>query len=239
MNSFLRRSLALCAVAALLLGASACGGNGDGDGSSGRQTIDWWHIQNTDPMLPVWRALAKEYQASHPGVTIKITPLENEAFKAKLTTVTQAGNPPDIFQTWGGGVLQQQVDAGLVKDLTADVEPWIGNLTEPSRQPYQIDGKTYGVPFDHGMVGFWYNKALFAKAGVSAPPATWTEFLDAVRKLKAAGITPIALAGKEKWPAHFYWTYLAMRDGGSRRPEEGRRRQVVRRDPSSSRRAST
>ena len=35
-----------------------------------------------------------------------------------------------------------------------------------------------------------------------------------VKKLKAAGITPIALAGKEKWPGHFYWTYLAMRVAG-------------------------
>jgi raffinose/stachyose/melibiose transport system substrate-binding protein len=210
-NSFVRRILLCSAAAALLL--TACGGNGDNQ-TSGRQTIDWWHIQNTDPMLPVWRALAKDYEAAHSDVTIKITPLENEAFKARLTTVTQAGNPPDIFQTWGGGVLRQQVEAGLVKDITADVEPWIGNLNEPSRLPYQIDGKTYGVPFDHGMVGFWYNKALFDKAGIDTPPATWTEFLDAVGKLRAAGVTPIALAGKEKWPAHFYWTYLAIRLAG-------------------------
>jgi raffinose/stachyose/melibiose transport system substrate-binding protein len=35
-----------------------------------------------------------------------------------------------------------------------------------------------------------------------------------VKKLKAAGITPIALAGKDKWPGHYYWAYLAMRVGG-------------------------
>ena len=72
----------------------------------------------------------------------------------------------------------------------------------------------YGIPFDIGMVGFWYNKDLFTQAGITAPPATWAELLDAVRKLKAAGITPVALAGKDKWPAHFYWAYLAMRIGG-------------------------
>ena len=72
-------------------------------------------------MLSVWAAMAKEYEAAHPGVKFEITPLENEAFKAKLTTATQAGSPPDLFQSWGGGVLEQQVDAGLVKDLTADV----------------------------------------------------------------------------------------------------------------------
>ena len=64
------------------------------------------------------------------------------------------------------------------------------------------------------MVGFWYNKKLFEQAGITEPPATWSAFLDAVKKLKAAGITPIALAGKEKWPGHYYWAYLAMRIAG-------------------------
>jgi raffinose/stachyose/melibiose transport system substrate-binding protein len=64
------------------------------------------------------------------------------------------------------------------------------------------------------MVGFWYNKSLFEKAGITQPPATWTDFLDAVKKLKAAGITPIAVGEKDKWPGHFYWVYLAMRIGG-------------------------
>ena len=64
------------------------------------------------------------------------------------------------------------------------------------------------------MVGFWYNKDLFTKAGISAPPATWTAFLDDVKKLKAANITPIALGEKDKWPGHFYWVYLATRIGG-------------------------
>ncbi|MEV0326096.1 extracellular solute-binding protein [Micromonospora echinospora] len=196
---------------AYLLGA--CGGGGSGDPDD-PQTINWWHIQNTEPMLPVWAAMAKEYQSAHDGVTVKIQPLENEAFKAKLTTATQAGSPPDLFQSWGGGVLKQQVDAGLVKDLTDDVKPWIGSLLPLALEPYTIDGRIYGVPFDLGMVGFWYNKDHFAKAGITAAPTTWAQLLDAVTKLKAAGIVPVALAGKDKWPAHFYWAYLVMRIGG-------------------------
>ena len=43
---------------------------------------------------------------------------------------------------------------------------------------------------------------------------TWDAFLDAVRKLKAAGITPIMVGGGDKWPLHFYWTHLAVRLGG-------------------------
>ncbi|WP_166387034.1 extracellular solute-binding protein [Catellatospora methionotrophica] len=192
---------------------SACGSD-EPTNPDGPQTINWWHIQNTEPMLPVWAAMAKEYETAHPNVKVVIQPLENEAFKAKLTTATQAGSPPDLFQSWGGGVLKQQVDAGLVKDITADVQPWIGSLLPASVQPFTIDGKIYGVPFDVGMVGFWYNKDLFAKAGITDLPVSWAQLLTTVSAIKSKGIVPIALAGKEKWPGHFYWAYLAMRIGG-------------------------
>jgi raffinose/stachyose/melibiose transport system substrate-binding protein len=202
-------------AAALFLGGC---GNNSGDKaaqqSGGTTTIEWWHISNTDPMLSVRAAQAKAYEKLHPNVKIKITAIENEAFKSKLTTVTQTGKAPDIFHTWGGGVLKQQVDAGLVKDITADIAPWVSQFKPASLAAYQIDGKTYAVPFDIGMVGFWYNKALFTKAGIADTPTTWSALLDDVKKLKAAGITPMALAGKEKWPGHYYWAYLAMRVGG-------------------------
>ncbi|HEX6472251.1 MAG TPA: extracellular solute-binding protein [Streptosporangiaceae bacterium] len=220
MLSLTRRSVALGAAAMLAL-AGCGGGGGDKGGSSGggggakKVTIEWWHIQNTVPLRPVWDQIAKQYMAQHPNVTIKIQPIENEAFKAKLTTTTQSGKAPDLFQTWGGGVLKQQADAGLVKDLTQDVQPWIGNLQQIALKPYTIDGKLYGLPFDNGMVGFWYNKKLFKQAGIDTPPTTWTGLLDDVKKLKSAGVTPIAVAGKAKWPEMYYWSYLALRIGGA------------------------
>jgi raffinose/stachyose/melibiose transport system substrate-binding protein len=182
--------------------------------SSSSKTIHWWHIQNTDPMLSVWAGLAKDFEAAHPGVKVDITPLENEAFKSKLTTVTQAGNPPDLFHSWGGGVLEQQVSAGLVRELAGDAASFLGNVSPNGVKLYQLGGKQYGTPYELGMVGFWYNKELFAKAGVNGTPKTWGELLGVVRQLKAAGIAPIALAGGDKWPAHFYWSYLALRQGG-------------------------
>jgi raffinose/stachyose/melibiose transport system substrate-binding protein len=182
--------------------------------SSSSKTIHWWHIQNTDPMLSVWAGLAKQFEAAHPGVTVDITPLENEAFKAKLTTVTQAGNPPGLFHSWGGGVLEQQVSAGLVKELAGGAASFLSQVSPNGVKLYQIGGKQYGTPYELGMVGFWYNKDLFAKAGVNATPKTWGELLNVVRQLKAANVVPIALAGGDKWPAHFYWSYLALRQGG-------------------------
>jgi raffinose/stachyose/melibiose transport system substrate-binding protein len=176
--------------------------------------ISWWHIQNNDPGKALWQALADEYMAAHPNVTVKLTVLENEAFKTKLTTELQAQTPPDLFQSWGGGGLVEQQQAGLVKDITADVASWKDTINPGALGMYQVDGKQYGIPFDLGMVGFWYNKEQFTKAGISAAPATWDELLADVSKLKAAGLTPIALAGKDKWPGMFYWAYLAIRAGG-------------------------
>ena len=180
-------------------------------------TITWWHITTKDPGLSDWQKMADDYMAAHPNVTIEITVLENEAFKTKLTTVMQSGEVPDIFQSWGGGTFNQQVEAGLLKDITADLNAdsaWKDSFAPGALGVYSYAGANYGVPWDMGMVGFWYNKALFAEAGIDAPPATWTELLDAVKKLKAAGITPIALGEGDKWPGAFWWEYLAVRIGG-------------------------
>lgn len=183
-------------------------------------TIEWWHIQNSDPGLSLWQEVADEFMAEHPNVTIDITVQENEAFKSALQTNLQAGDVPDLFQSWGGGGLREQVDAGLVQDVTAATDPWIDTLNEGAVKLYEVDGVRYGVPFELGMVGFWYNKALFEEAGIDAPPTTWEEFLEDVQTLEDAGITPIALGAGDKWPAMFYWAYLAQRIGGAEVMEE-------------------
>ncbi|MFI9804186.1 extracellular solute-binding protein [Streptomyces sp. NPDC052301] len=211
-----RRGFLAASVAAGLgvTALSGCGGDSDGGSSSGTTTIEWWNISTTEPTKTVWAALAKKFEAQNPKVKLKIVQLENDAYKSKMTALTASGKLPDIFHTWGGGVLRQQVDAGLVEDLTGRTEPWAGGLLSVAKQPYLLDDKLYGIPFDIGMVGFWYNKALFEKAGISAPPTTWSGFLDAVGKLKSAGVTPLALAGKESWTGMYYWAYLAMRTAG-------------------------
>jgi len=213
--SLSRRRL-LAASAATGLGAaalSACGSSGGGN-SSGRTTIEWWNITTTEPAKKLWAQRAKEFEAANPEVTIKIVTLENEAYKSKMTALTSSGKLPDIYHTWGGGVLKQQIDAGLAEDLTDKVSSWTKDYVPAALSAYRFDDRAYAVPFDIGMVGFWYNKALFKKAGIGSPPATWSAFLDAVGALKDAGTTPIALAGKEKWPGMYYWAYLSMRIAG-------------------------
>jgi raffinose/stachyose/melibiose transport system substrate-binding protein len=201
---------------------------------NGSTKIVWWHINTLEDQRAVWEGMAKAFIAQHPDVSIEITVLENEAFKAKLATAMQSGSPPDIFQSWGGGVLKQYGEAGLVQDLTPALgqNGWGDTFNAGPLGLYTFDGKTYGVPWNAGMVGFWYNKDLFAKAGIAQPPTTWAGLLDDVKKLKAAGITPIALGEKDKWPGHFYWVYLATRIGGREAFEKAYSRQGSFADPS-------
>ncbi|GGV39322.1 ABC transporter substrate-binding protein [Actinomadura cremea] len=202
---------AISAGAAIAVAASLLTACGD-DSGSGKVTIEWLDIATTEPSKTIYPEIVRAYETAHPNVDIKLTNMENDAFKAKMTAVTASGDLPDIFVTWGGGVLRQRIDAGLVKPV--ENSGLLDGFMPVSLKPYQFDGETYAVPYDMGMVGFWYNKDHFEKAGITGPPATWTAFLDAVRKLKSAGITPIALAGKDKWPGHYYWAYLALRLAG-------------------------
>jgi len=178
-------------------------------------TIEWWHITTVDPGKTLWQTMANEYMAKHPNVKINITILENEAFKTKLTTVMQGGTPPDIFQSWGGGTMNDQITAGMLKDITADLDAnggaWRNTFAPGALAVYAKDGKNYGVPWDMGIVSWWYNKDLFTQAKIANPPTTWTELLADVKTLKAAGITPISLGEKDSWTGMHIWSYLATR----------------------------
>src|SRR5213592_2600765 len=67
--------------------------------AQGKTTINWWHIQDKDPGKAEWQKAAEAFMAANPNVEIKITVLENQAFKDKMTTTMQSGSPPDMFQS--------------------------------------------------------------------------------------------------------------------------------------------
>ncbi len=174
------------------------------------------HVSENAAQRAVWDEIAKDYNAAHPGVNVQFKYLENEAFKAKLPTMLQADESrPDLFYSWGGGVMQAQDKAGFLKDVTKDVSAWDSDLSPTAVDAFKVDGKAVGVPFEVGEVAFYYNKKLFEKAGVKAEDIkSWDDFLGAVKKLKAAGVTPLVVGAGEKWPMHFYYSYLVMRIGG-------------------------
>ena len=213
----MRTGAALLVGSALLL--SACGGSSSGGtpssaapaGSSTapttsssapvssapsdeKVTLTWWHNATADPLKGYFDKVAAAYTAAHPNVTFKIVPVQNETIQTKITVALQSNNPPDIFQQWGGGDLATQVKTGKVQDIStasADTIKAIGG----QGAGWTVDGKQYGLPYSVGIVGFWYRPDLFTKAGISAPPTTMAELVTDIGKLKAKGITPIAVGG--------------------------------------------
>ncbi|SER35318.1 carbohydrate ABC transporter substrate-binding protein, CUT1 family [Faunimonas pinastri] len=179
-------------------------------------TVHWLHLEQNPPIVAYWRQVADEYEKAHPGVKIDMQYLENEAYKAKLTTLLQSKSAPDIIYSWGGGVLDEQIKAGVIKDITADVDKSYSDQFNPTFwTAFNRDGKQWGIPHLASEVAFFYNKPLMQKAGVDPTTIkTWDDFLAAVKKIKAAGITPIIAGGADKWPLHFYWSDLALRIGG-------------------------
>ncbi len=208
-----RRIVSMAAAAGMLLAGAGA--------ASATTVVKWLHLETDPKNVAAWEDIVKKYEAQHPDVDVQMQFLENEAFKAKLPTLLQSDDVPDFFFSWGGGVLKQQSETGALQDVTTALDADGGKLrkayTPASVDGLTFEGKTWAIPYKVGLVSFFYNKALFAKAGVKAEEIkTWTDFLEAVQKIKAAGIVPIAGGGGEKWPIHFYWSYLVMREGGQK-----------------------
>jgi raffinose/stachyose/melibiose transport system substrate-binding protein len=208
--------LRLTAVGLGLSLLAACGSGGtDAPGASGgdggAQTITWWHNSNTGEGKTYYDQVAKDFEKSHPGTAVQVSAMQHEDMLTKLDAAFQSGDAPDVYMERGGGELADHVEAGLTKDLSASAGDVIGTLGG-SVAGWQVDGKTYALPFSVGVVGFWYNKALFEKAGITAAPTTWDEFYAAVDKLKAAGIAPVSVGAGDKWPAAHYWYYFSARE---------------------------
>lgn len=130
-----------------------------------------------------------------------------------------SGDFYDIADFGGWNITEAAAGAGAIMDLKpfldadADLKAGVGvcydqNLTD--------DGKIYSVREQVEGVGFWYNQALFTKAGAAAPDQwkSWADFDTAVDKLVAAGIAPFSLnAG---WPANILAAGYSQRDEASR-----------------------
>lgn len=204
------RKFASCAALAVSA-ALACVGAAAAD-----VTVRLMHVDQNPEVSVFFNDIARRFESTHPGVKVEIQYLENESYKKKLTTLLQSPERPNVLYSWGGGVLREQIKAGVLEDLSVPMDAsWRDRFLPAAMQAYTVDGKVYGVPQQMSVVGFFYNKDLFAKAGVDASSIkTWDDLLAAVKKFQAAGITPIIAGGGDKWPLHFYWSELAIRLGG-------------------------
>ncbi|WP_243230748.1 extracellular solute-binding protein [Microbacterium sp. CIAB417] len=204
------------AVAALgMLGLTACTGGGGEQADGGETTLTMWHNSTTGDGKQYWADAAAAFHEENPDVTIEVTSIQNEDMDGKLQTAVNSGDMPDIFMARGGGKLADIVSAGKVKDLTdlvdEDVKTAFGDAPFAA---FTVDGKIYGVPSAVLPGGVFYSKDLFEAAGITEEPTTIDELADAVDKLKASGVAPIALGAKDAWPAAHWYYFFALRACG-------------------------
>ncbi|MCL1869304.1 MAG: extracellular solute-binding protein [Promicromonosporaceae bacterium] len=206
--------VALATTTALIAAAcgSGSGGTGGATASGDNVTITWWHNGTGDPLLSFWEDVAKEFEAKNPHVTINVTAYQNEELRnTVLPNAFTGGNAPDLFQSWGGGELAQWAKDGIVKDLTDLAADTVKAIGTPATA-WQVDGKTYGLPYTFGPAGFWVNLDLWEQAGLDKAnfPTTWDELFSAWTQLKDHNITPVAVGGLDGWPAAHWWYHTAV-----------------------------
>ena len=207
------------AIAALgvgvVLAAAACSsggssGGGSSSSASGPVTLTFWNNATPGPGLTYYQNAIKQFEAAHPGVTIKMQNIQNEDYDGKLQTALASNTAPDIFFQRGGGKMQAMVNAGQLQalNLSATDKTNIGAGAPVD----SINGTVYGIPLDANPEGIYYDQSLFTKAGITTTPTTIPELEADIAKLKAAGITPVAVGAKDAWPAAHWYYNFALRE---------------------------
>ncbi|MEX2460847.1 MAG: extracellular solute-binding protein [Paenibacillaceae bacterium] len=139
---------------------------------------------------------------------------ENHNRSSTLKDEMATGNPPDIFELYGGEAdAFAYAKAGKLLDLT----PILGELEKQydfaSLQEFIVEGKVFGLPITGQVSGIFYNKKIFADLGI-APPVTYEAFLNICDKAKAKGITALALAAGDAWVPTMLMNSLLVRNAG-------------------------
>ncbi|MGN6649300.1 ABC transporter substrate-binding protein [Trinickia sp.] len=163
----------------------------------------------------VWTQVVDEFKQTHPGTDVKVAFIDEEAYKVQLPAwLTTA--PPDIVNWHDGERMAYYAKRGLFEDLSAD---WAKNGWDKTyastKSASSYEGKQYAAPTVYYSWGMFYRKDLFQKVGIANEPKTWNEFLDDCKKLKAAGIAPIAVGGRDAWTLAGWFDYLDLRLNGN------------------------
>ncbi|MBY9078426.1 carbohydrate ABC transporter substrate-binding protein [Paenibacillus sp. HN-1] len=204
------RNMRSLVLAALLGGAavlSGCSGENteataDSGGSSSSAvtttTIDFMSTYvGTDLAAQWFKSVFDQFKKDHGDtITVNVEDVpgeQNYVDKFKLLLSTE--ELPDVGIP-AQNLLDMAVEAKVAVDLTPymDANPELkAQFTDESLAANTYDGKVYGLPNYTSKIGYFYNKSLFEKAGISAPATTWDEFFEQLKKLKEAGITPLSL----------------------------------------------
>lgn len=204
----MKKRLTALALAALMTAGclSGCGGGGEttDEGASTESTgeeivINYPTFQcGVNTASPVVDQLIEEFNAEYAGkYRIQKEDVPGDAnYVDKIKVQLGTGDLPPVV--YGGGY--NLLDLALAKDVVVDLTPyveadpeWKALYSDVALTTNSRDGKIYASSSEGSLVGYFYNKELFEKAGIAEPAKTWDEFWQQCDKLKAAGITPLAL----------------------------------------------
>ena len=151
----------------------------------------WSHEADEPAKVALREQAARNLEARHPGLKVKITWYEKDGLNSALRTALPSGQGPDLFYVEPDQV--EYITNGLIAPLD-DLVDW-SNIHAWARQVWVHDGKTWALPEEAYTNELYYNRNLLAQLGVSLPASsqlTQEQFLELVKKARAAGITPIA-----------------------------------------------
>lgn len=161
-----------------------------------------------------WQNAFDEFKKANPDVDLKVSYVGEEAYKVQMSGWL-ATDPPDVLSWHNGERMAYFAKRGLLADLTSDWQKNGWNQTYAAvKTSSTYAGKQYSVPLGTDAYGFFYRKDLFQKAGIATEPTNWTQFLDDCKKLKAAGIAPIAVPARDAWTLAAWFDYLDLRVNG-------------------------
>ncbi len=220
-RSYTRRGfLGLSAAAVAGAGLSACTGAAPAGQAPSAPTTNELRVftYEGDETIDLFKAEIAKFDAQA-GTKTAVNNLPGSGaavYPDKLKTELLGGAGPDVWRIWGG-----QIGAPFAKAKQAlDLGPyyakfgWDSRINTAAIEGMTFDGMKAGVPFISLGIGGWYNKAIFEKAGVSAPPASYAELEEANEKILAAGTTPLATGGKYGWHIMRLFEYLLETSSG-------------------------
>lgn len=169
-------------------------------------TIWWWGEQD-EPGIEKWINESVDlYQQQNPNVTIELVLQSTDTLISAFQTAAQSKSGPDIQFFWAGYLTMGNAFNGYLAPIS---DYWsaedLATLAYPAEVTYQ--GKVWAISFYNTIAPMIYNKDIFTKAGLdpNTPPADWVAFLDACKKIKAAGFVPLGLGNKAETANHTQW----------------------------------
>jgi raffinose/stachyose/melibiose transport system substrate-binding protein len=222
--------LGLAMAGIVAVGLTACGGGSGSGGEGGGQaakggaepkqeniTITFQNIypDQTDPKYKMLRTIVDNYEKEHPNIKIELDSLNTDQQKLKLKTQAASKEVPDITVVNPAAQMQPFVDAKLFAPLNDMVEQngLKDTFQEGILDYYTFDGNLYALPDGNNIALVYYNKKLFEQAGVEVP-TTFEEMIEVVKKLKDAGIQPMAIGEKDTWTGSFLFMNILLRTNG-------------------------